>query len=240
MLGHYAARKETWFGPGRWVYAEDGIICFNNSDFVEDPAFEAAYAEGRAAAVEYRWRWRVNTGIWAAVHASRLEGDFVECGVNYGFLSTAIMRYLHWETVPKTFYLLDTFRGLDASKLTDAEKKSAAKLYDPVFEECYERVRETFARYSNVRVIRGSVPDTLPQVQAQKVAYLSLDMNCSEPQYAALQYFWPRMSAGGVILLDDYGHRNCAQEKARADQFAQEQGVKVMSLPTGQGLLMKS
>ena len=45
-------------------------------------------------------------------------GDFVECGVNKGFLSSAIMEYLDWNSLDRGFYLLDTFAGLGTHGVT--------------------------------------------------------------------------------------------------------------------------
>ena len=74
-------------------------------------AHATAYARGViAVGSDYQWHWRVHVGLWAAFSASKLDGDFVECGVNRGFLSSAIMedldgsigkdflfaRYLRW------------------------------------------------------------------------------------------------------------------------------------------------
>ena len=89
------------------VYDQDGLRTRHNHSFMNDPAFAAAYQRGvQAAERHYRWRWRVHVGLWAAFAASKLEGDFIECGVNHGFLSSAIMRSLDWDATNKTFYLL--------------------------------------------------------------------------------------------------------------------------------------
>jgi hypothetical protein len=45
-------------------------------------------------------------------------GDFVECGVNRGFLSSAIMEDLEWDRLGKMFYLLDTFSGVDEEMIS--------------------------------------------------------------------------------------------------------------------------
>jgi hypothetical protein len=96
------------------IYDQDGLRSIHNHEFMDDPLFRKAYARGvRAAGQNYNWHWRVHVGLWAAASASRLDGDFVECGVNRGFLSSAIMDYLDWDSLGKQFYLLDTFRGLD-------------------------------------------------------------------------------------------------------------------------------
>src|ERR1700728_938830 len=75
------------------VYEQDGLQSIHNHDFLDDPDFRKAYQRGVKAARnrDYGWHWRVHIGLWVAYSASKLKGDFVECGVNHGFLSSAIM-----------------------------------------------------------------------------------------------------------------------------------------------------
>jgi hypothetical protein len=108
------------------------------------------------------------------------------------------------------------------------------------YEECFAQVAATFAAYPNVRFIRGAVPDTLPQVAAERVAYLSIDMNCAAPEIAAGEYFWTRLSPGAVVLLDDYAYAGYEPQKHAWDAFARAHGTHVLALPTGQGLLVKA
>jgi hypothetical protein len=87
------------------TYAQDGMFTIHNSDFQRDPNFVRAYARGLTAAnqMDYNWHWRVHVALWAARAAARLPGDFVECGVNRGFLSSAIMEDLNWNALDRTF-----------------------------------------------------------------------------------------------------------------------------------------
>ena len=228
------------------VYDQDGLRSIHNHEFMDDPAFRKAYQRGiRAAGDDYRWHWRVHIGLWAAACAARLEGDFVECGVNRGFLSSAIMDYLNWDSLGKHFYLLDTFRGLDERFVSSADRASGAveknkkSLASGFYAQGIEEVRANFSQWKNVSLIEGSIPETLPQVRAEKIAYLHLDMNCSPPEIAAIQCFWERLVPGAFVLLDDYAYHGYLSQKIAMDQFAQEKGIKILSLPTGQGLLVK-
>lgn len=99
----------TQEGENEQVYDRDGLRSVHDHSFMSDPLFCKAYSRGVLAAAEYGWHWRVHIGLWAARSASRLNGDFVECGVNRGFLASAIMEYLNWDSLGKTFYLLDAF-----------------------------------------------------------------------------------------------------------------------------------
>jgi SAM-dependent methyltransferase len=228
------------------VYDQDGLRSIHNHEFMDDPAFRKAYERGvRAAGDDYRWHWRVHIGLWAAACAARLEGDFVECGVNRGFLSSAIMDYLNWDSLEKHFYLLDTFRGLDerfvspADRASGAVEKNTKSLASGFYVQGIDEVRANFSQWKNVSLIEGPIPETLPQVRTDRIAYLHLDMNCSPPEVAAIQFFWERLVPGAFVLLDDYAYYGYLSQKTAMDRFAQEKRIKILSLPTGQGLLVK-
>jgi hypothetical protein len=230
------------------VYANDGLISFHRHAFLDNPDFQRAYQRGAQALAGpdwYQWHWRVHVGLWVAKSASLIDGDFVECGVNYGFLSTAIMELLDWDRLGKTFYLLDTFAGLDPKFTTTSENRETAlkvneqSLRYGIYINGAEMVRANFAEWKNHRIIVGAVPETLEQVDTRKVAYLHIDMNCAPPEVAALRFFWPRLAPGAFVLLDDYNYRGFDEQRLAMDALAKELGVAICALPTGQGLLMK-
>ena len=64
-------------------------------------------------------------------------------------------------------------------------------------------------------------------------------MNCAPPELAAFNFFWDRMVPGGFILFDDYAYKGYEPQKRELDKAANEKGVKIASLPTGQGLVIK-
>jgi hypothetical protein len=71
------------------------------------------------------------------------------------------------------------------------------------------------------------------------VAYLHIDMNCAEPEVAALTHFWDKLAAGAPVLLDDYAYLGYEPQRLAMDEFARAHGITVGSLPTGQGLIFK-
>ena len=220
-------------------YNQDGLATRYCCDFMKDPRFLAAYRCGEATGSwgEEKVHWRAFVACWAADKGKDLEGDFIECGVNKGGLARAVMEYINFKALPKTFYLLDTFCGLSEKYILPQERIDG--IHPGGYEECYEQVRRTFAEFPNVRIVRGTVPDTLPQVAAKKVAYLSLDMNCVVPEVAAAEYFWDKLASGAVIVLDDYNFSNAQNQRRGLDEFAARKGVQVLAMPTGQGLIVK-
>jgi O-methyltransferase len=224
------ARKSTYYG--------DGLITEHNSDFLKDPLFLESYRLGKATG---SWgksdlEWRAYVACWAAEKGKRLGGDFVECGVNRGGLARTVMHYIRFNDMPcSKFYLLDTFCGFT----NESGYLPAGPNLDD-YSECFEAVAETFKGINNVIIIKGQVPRTLSQVVSERVCYLSLDMNCADPEIAAAEFFWEKLVSGAVILLDDYGYSEAyRRQKLAFDRFAQLRGVQVLLLPTGQGLIIK-
>jgi hypothetical protein len=232
--------------PG--VYAQDGLVSVHNHDFMREAPFLRAYARGVQALAgqpDYRWHWRIHVGLWAAATAARVAGDFVECGVNRGFLSSAIMQHLDWDSLGRTFWLLDTFAGLDERLVTERERAAGAlernreELSSGFYVSGAQPVIDNFSQWKQARIVVGAIPGTLSQVDARSVAYLHLDLNHAAPEVAAIEHFWPRLSPGAVVLLDDYAYLGFESQKAAMDGFARSHGVAILSLPTGQGLLLK-
>jgi hypothetical protein len=231
----------------RGRYFEDGLYSVHSDSFRRSASFQNAYARGvkASAGVDPRFEWRVHIALWAASNAARLSGDFVECGVNAGFISSATMLYLDWDRLGKCFYLVDTFAGPVPDQYSSEEIASgraqvaASALAAGAYVTDIESVRRNFSSWRNVRIVQGVVPAVLPEVDAKAVAFLHLDMNCAYPERAALEFFWERMPRGGMVLLDDYCYAGC-EEQGRAIQVAAERfGVEVLSLPTGQGLIVR-
>lgn len=224
----------------QWTYAEDGLCTMHLADFLNDPSFQKAYGAAKATGAwpEGDLRWRVYTALWAARQAWKLEGDFVECGVYRGGLATAIFTDLPWKQHPsRSFYLLDTFHGFPAD-----QRHLAADVHrDDYTEDIWPQVQVHFKQFPSAKLVRGPIPQTLSQVASASITYLSIDMNCAEPEVAALEYFWPRLVIGGIVLLDDYAFAEpYRRQKEAIDRWALPQSLNILSLPTGQGLLIKA
>ncbi len=228
-------------------YDSDGLFTVHSDHFRHDPAFRAAYERGLKAAngVDPHFEWRVHVALWVASSALGATGDFVECGVNTGFISSAIMQTLDWGKVARRFYLIDTFAGPVISQFSTEEvQRGRLKIAEDyiaagAYETNVARVRANFVEWPNAVVVQGAVPDVLPDANIGAVAFLHLDMNCAYPERAALEYFWDRLSPGAFVLLDDYAFYGFESQREAIDEVARSHGFNVLSLPTGQGLIAK-
>jgi Macrocin-O-methyltransferase (TylF) len=229
------------------LYDQDGLTSRHNHEFMNDPGFRNAYQRGLVAAqgVDPKHHWRVHTALWAAGVAIKTRGDFIECGVNAGFISSAIMHAYDWNSAGRKYFLVDSFTGPPMNQFSEKETDSGilAMVEDAVKRGAYvtdmDRVRSNFSEWPNAQIVKGTVPDVLSEISIPSIAFLHLDLNAARPESAALEYFWSRISNNGVVLLDDYAYMGYEAQKAAIDELGEKIGFSTLSLPTGQGLIVK-
>ncbi len=221
--------------PPVYQYDSDWLrVWGKNLSSLNNPRFVEAYTKGADPGVNIAFRAYIC--CWAAEHALMLPGDFVECGVNEGWISRTICHYLDLNKTDKNFYLFDTYAGIPPDQISENEAERAA-LHN--YTECYELAKSYFAPFRLAHLVRGKVPDTLTDVLIEKVSYLSIDMNIEKPERAAIEFFWPKLSQGAIVILDDYGFEGYERQHESMDEFAESVGTPILTLPTGQGLMLK-
>lgn len=248
LLDAVAVARGEIYAP---TYDADHLRVWHKSvDFLNDARFTSAYRRGMdsghvigrppGSSEDIHIEWRIHMCCWAAWHARRLPGDFVECGTNTGIMSLAICEYVDFNATGKDFYLFDTFAGIPEAQVSEQERALGRLDENTMYPDCWEIAQRNFAPFPRARLVRGTVPDSLATVEIGPVAYLSIDMNIAAPERAALEHFWPRLVTGAPVILDDYGWTPYREQKDSLDAFARAHGVEIATLPTGQGLLIKS
>ena len=223
---------------GPLTYNADGLATLHNAECLVAPRFRDAYdVASRVTGNTHNLLWRRYLAAWAAEQASRLDGDFVDSGVDRGLNAHTIIRYLDFARLGKTYYLCDTFSGWVPELFSEAERQGG-KVGPGRYGDTYEEVKSSFSAYPFVSLVRGAVPDSLSQVTAEKIAFLCLDTNCLAAEIGALEYFWDKIVPGGIVLIDTYTFHSVKLIKTAIDDFLRERGVTALSLPTGQGLVI--
>ncbi len=181
---------------------------------------------------------RIVATINACKHAvsAQIEGDFVECGVWRGGNAIAAKKTFERLGSDKTVYLFDTFTGMTAPgdhDKTAYNPKSADERFEEASRDGYrdwnyaslEEVKDNFARSgvdsSGIRFVQGDVLQTLAVEEnlPQCISVLRLDTDWYESTKVELERLYPRLTIGGSILIDDYGHWEGAR-KAVDEYFA--------------------
>ncbi len=224
--------KQLW---GQVFHADNLIALDRCMTFAMDEKFMEAFQKNVRSKQDDSIIWRLHTTAWASRHCLEIPGDFVECGVYKAFGSAVLTDYLDFDQVDKQFYLYDTYEGIP----DDAAKTSPSPA--GAFSETglYEQVVERFARFPNVQVVKGKVPDSFEQVCPEQISLLLIDMNSATAEIDALNALWDRVSPGGILVLDDFGWFGYRQQTQAEMTFFAERGYTVLESPTGQGMVIK-
>ena len=130
--------------------------------------------------------------LFAAARATaKVKGEAAEAGVFQGATAKLIL-----DALPdKTLHLFDTFEGLPNSQDGYDQGQYRGGLDD---------VR-AYLGSDRVRYHKGYFPtDTGHEVASERFAFVHLDLDYYDGTLAALEFFWPRMPAGGMVLTHDY------------------------------------
>jgi hypothetical protein len=75
-----------------------------------------------------------------------------------------------------------------------------------------DAVASTSYDMSLVTMVRGKVEDTIPGDVPPSIAILRLDTDWYESTIHELEHLYPRLSPGGVLIIDDYGYYTGARQ----------------------------
>lgn len=220
-----------------YVYESDGLATAWHSPFLEDREWQRRYDAMASdwftgGAVDVRWRMWILTEL-----ARRMDGlgAFAEFGTNRG--GCAYMMLATTQRSP--LFMFDTFEGIPASNLSDAERAAgfAGTWSDTSVEHVERRLAEWPARTS---FCVGDVFETLQSTETGELALVHMDLNAAAATERALDYVHPRLRAGGIVVCDDYGFTGYEDQRAAIDRFFASTPHRPISLPTGQALIVKT
>jgi hypothetical protein len=226
------AVEELTKSMSQGFHAADNFITWgrNNSMF-DDRAFVAAWENNIESASDRAIVWRRYVLATSAFHCVQLAGDFVECGAYTGVGVKTIVDYLGGTSFPKQFWAYDVF---------EHDESMANHPMPELGPQLFERVRHKFAHYSQVRIVKGLIPESFKDNCPDRIAYLHIDLNQAPAEIAALDHTFDRVVPGGMVILDDYEWAGVYRpQKLAEDEWFDARGYRVMPLPTGQGLIVK-
>lgn len=238
----YAAKDPALLGQGfttvlnavdtvSGIFLADQLFTYGkNLGFLEDQRFMAAVAKHAGDGVEQSIIWRTHVLCWAGKRGLKYDGDFVECGTYKGTSARIMVDYLDFAASGRTFHLYDLFEHHEGMVHQSLPELGA---------DLYGRVCDRFADVKNVRIVKGSVHETLQADVPERIAFLHIDMNNAPAEREALERLFSKVLPGASIVFDDYGWSGYRDQKDTIDAFLGARGYEVLELPTGQGLVIK-
>lgn len=165
------------------------------------------------------------------------EGDIAECGSYQGSSAYFLAR-----TNPKTsIHCIDSFEGLSEPEEIDAATSSLARSWKKGdLSSSEEVIRSNLAEFSNVVIHKGWIPDVFTKLPIRKYKLVHIDVDLYQPTKESLEYFFPKLTEKGIIILDDYGFLTCPGAKKAADEYFHSRGKTILLLTSGQGVVFNS
>jgi O-methyltransferase len=165
------------------------------------------------------------------VHENSIPGAIVECGVWRGGSMMAVALTLRRLGGRRKLWLYDTYCGMTApgTEDVDFQGRAAVELIsgdspqavliraESSLEEVQGAMAQTGYPMEEITFVVGPVEKTIPRQVPETIALLRLDTDWFESTRHELVYLWPRLSQGGVLIIDDYG--DWAGAKRAVDEY---------------------
>lgn len=123
------------------------------------------------------------------------DGVALELGVYQGGSLRVIAQVVH----PMLTYGFDTFSGMPGEKRQEQEHVAG-----DFGDTSIEMVRQHCQGLDNITLIQGVFPDSAQGLALDRITFAHLDADYYQSTLDALQFIWPRMPVGGIIVFDDY------------------------------------
>jgi O-methyltransferase len=164
-----------------------------------------------------------------------VPGDTVECGSLEGagsylvhLMNDQAGSHVRWH------HIFDSFEGLSAPGVGDGEHWEQGDLSVSMAQ--VEKNMGDFDRYT---LYQGWIPSRFAEIQDKRFAFAHIDVDLYQPTRDAIEFFYPRMNEGAVLLCDDYGSTLCPGATRAIDEFLADKPEKMLYMTCGSGFLLR-
>lgn len=158
-----------------------------------------------------------------------IDGSIAELGCYQGDISWQ----LNVLFPDRTLYLFDTMHGYDDRDIA-AEKKYICSdaTYTSFREVNEELLLSRMANPEHVILKKGWFPETAYDMEDEKFAFVYMDADLYQPTFTGMEFFFPRMQQGGIIMLCNYENPSYPGISKAIFDFEEKYGAFLI-LPVG-------
>jgi len=185
--------------------------------------------------------------IFSVIQAARyivsagIAGEIVECGVwRGGSMMAAALTLAQLGRLDLPMRLFDTYEGMSAPTAADvditgrpasrrfarARRGQGSTWCKASIEDVQANMASTGYDMRRVQLVKGKVEDTIPARAPEAISLLRLDTDWYESTRHELLHLYPRLSRGGVLIIDDYGYWQGSRQAT--DEFFASAGVTML------------
>ncbi len=165
-----------------------------------------------------------------------VKGSMAECGSYEG--ATAWFMANEFPKIP--LYLFDSFEGLSTPDSNDkklSENHFSWKQGDLKSNE--EKLQQNLSEFNSIILMKGWIPERFNEIESEIFRLVHIDVDLYQPTKDSIEFFYPRLSSCGVIVLDDYGVTSCPGAYKAINEYMEDKPEYVLLLTTSQGIIIK-
>lgn len=172
--------------------------------------------------------------LWTlALQALNCGGVFLECGVYRGGTARLLAEILGRRAANRRLHLFDTFTGMPETSPIDLHRKGD-------FADTSLSAVQDFVGHSAITDYHpGLIPDTFSGLQDMKIAYAHVDVDIYRSVRDCCEFIYPRLSAGGIMIFDDYGFPSCPGARRAVDEFFADKPERPLVLSNAQAIVIR-
>jgi len=167
-------------------------------------------------------------------------GDFVEAGCWKGHSSYIISKLISKQDKNIKVHIFDSFEGLSKPSLNDQE-------FNKMNPKEINRIRNNFLsnedfikydvlkEFKFIEIYKGWIPEKFSLVEDRKFSFVHIDLDLYEPTLKTLEFFYPRLLDGGIIVCDDYNSKIFDGAKKAWDEYFFNKKIKFNFSPAMSG-----
>jgi hypothetical protein len=206
------------------------------TDFHRHSEFDEVF---RRWTQDWNWYGLDKARLWGLIlnlkHVlSKREGCLAEVGVYKGNCGSVLSFYA--EAFGRRLYLCDTFQGFDPRQLENgmgSDKEGAFK------DTSLGIAQRNVGLYAGNRWIVGMFPESVTsEMEEETYAFVHLDCDIYEPTIEGLNFFWPRLTIGGVVFIHDYASGHWPGATRAVDEFCNSKRIDGIMLPDACGSIL--
>jgi O-methyltransferase len=164
------------------------------------------------------------------IRKNGIEGSTAELGVYKGKFA----RYINEYFPDRKLFLFDTFEGFDKRDISREKKHAYSSGTQDFSGTSVAEVLAGMPFPDNCIPVKGFFPESAKDVR-DNFAFVSLDADLFDPIYSGLNFFYPKLSRGGYIVIHDFNNEGYKGTRKAVEQFCMEQKLGFTPLPDSGG-----
>jgi O-methyltransferase len=167
-----------------------------------------------------------------------LDGSTAEFGVREGVGSALICKALQGTYKDSARHLgFDSFEGLPEPTPRDKNSKGQISWFRGGLKIPLESATHYLSDFEHCQLVKGWIPETLGPFSDETFRFIHVDVDLYKSTVDSLEFAYPRMVNGGIILFDDYGFDDVSGARNAVNEFFSGRPETVFELPTGQAFV---